>query len=224
MAGGAGTRLSSVVKNTPKIMAPVGDKPFLEILLTYYYRQGARNIILSLHYFSDQIITYLNNFSFPDDLQIQTVVEPEPLGTGGAVRYVMHKMDISGSAIICNGDTFLPNAWDALSNCPDKNLLGLIKVNDPSRYGTVQISKNGLINKFSEKDSFIKGPALINCGISHLLCEDVMKLPEKAFCSLENELYPMLVNENRIYGSVIDTDFIDIGIPEDYKLFCNKMI
>jgi len=46
LAGGLGTRLRSVLPETPKILAPVLGKAFLDHLLDWLIRQGARRVVL----------------------------------------------------------------------------------------------------------------------------------------------------------------------------------
>src|SRR5690242_20947345 len=86
LAGGLGTRLRRVLPDLPKVLAPVNGKPFLEYLLEWLIRSGSRRVVLCLGYRSDEILTYLNSRSFAP-LEILTIVEPEPLGTGGAVSH-----------------------------------------------------------------------------------------------------------------------------------------
>ena len=50
LAGGLGKRLSSVITDLPKPMAPVEKYPFLEILLNYLSSNGFKKIILAVGY------------------------------------------------------------------------------------------------------------------------------------------------------------------------------
>ena len=58
LAGGFGTRLSSVVPNLPKPMAPVNGRPFLVILLEYLRANEIRDVILSVGYKYDEIVSF----------------------------------------------------------------------------------------------------------------------------------------------------------------------
>lgn len=84
LAGGLGTRLSSVIPDLPKPMAPVAGKPFLQLLLESLYKKGFSTAILSEGYLSEKIISYFGN-SYRD-MAITYVIEKTPLGTGGAIR------------------------------------------------------------------------------------------------------------------------------------------
>ena len=81
LAGGLGTRLRAVLPDTPKCLAPVGDTPFLFLLIDSLRRRGIEDIVLALGYKADSVIDALQNFD--PKKQIRSVTESSPLGTGG---------------------------------------------------------------------------------------------------------------------------------------------
>ena len=83
LAGGLGTRLRSVVSSVPKPMAPVGGRPFLDLLLESLKSKGITRVILSVGYMSEAIISYFQKSRLGMDLVFE--VESSPLGTGGAI-------------------------------------------------------------------------------------------------------------------------------------------
>src|SRR5579871_3198489 len=87
LAGGLGTRLRALLPGLPKVMAPVAGRPFLDHLLVWLREQRARRVILSLGYESVVVMDYLKGHAFPP-LRIETIVEPNPLGTAGAIAFV----------------------------------------------------------------------------------------------------------------------------------------
>lgn len=84
LAGGLGTRLKDVVKETPKSMALINNRPFLEYQLDYLQWQGIKRVILSVGYKSDIISNHFKNKYRSIDVDYS--FEDEPLGTGGGVR------------------------------------------------------------------------------------------------------------------------------------------
>ena len=87
LAGGFGTRLSSLLKVMPKLMADINGTPFLELLIKNLIKNGYSEFILSLHYKAEQIVDYFKNKNY----KIRFVIELKPLGTGGAVSYLCSK-------------------------------------------------------------------------------------------------------------------------------------
>jgi D-glycero-alpha-D-manno-heptose 1-phosphate guanylyltransferase len=105
LVGGMGTRLRSVVPSTPKVLAPIGERSFLELLVRHLRLQGIRQLVMCTGYLSDQVeSTFGNGSAF--DVEIEYSKEETPLGTGGAIklarRYLQHQ-----EFLVLNGDSFL---------------------------------------------------------------------------------------------------------------------
>lgn len=220
LAGGQGRRLKSVVPNLPKPLAPVGDRPFLQHLIENLYAQGVRDLILSVHHQAHLIEAFVQNYTKPSGLSIRTVFEPRPLGTGGAVRFVMQSLRITTPCYVANGDTFMPRGYSDFrarqvpsASC---DLIGLVRVPDVSRYGSVECDAVCKVLALKEK-SVGEGGGWVNSGLYYLNPQSV-DLPEADF-SMENRVFPRLIQEGRLYGLRLETGFIDIGIPSDYHRF-----
>ena len=92
----------------------------------------------------------------------------------------------------------------------------LVEVEDPGRYGVVEVNENGEIKSFVEKcQEETTGSKLINGGI-YVLNRDIFRYIPKGTVSLEKEVFPKLTGK-RFYGMLVKGFFIDIGVPEDYK-------
>src|SRR4051794_31615921 len=87
LAGGLGTRLRSVVADRPKVLAPVGGKPYLTYLLDQLARAGVREAVLLVGYGADQVRGVFGHECA--GIRLAYSAEPEPLGTAGAVRLAL---------------------------------------------------------------------------------------------------------------------------------------
>ena len=104
LAGGFGTRLRGIVDDVPKPLAPVAGRPFLAWLLDRLAASGIRRCILATGYMSDAIERTIGTRW--QGMEIAYSVEPEPLGTGGAIRLAV--MQLRGTSVhVLNGDTWL---------------------------------------------------------------------------------------------------------------------
>lgn len=215
LAGGLGTRLKDTVPDLPKCMAPVEGRPFLFHVINYLRSQGVEKIIFSLGYRHEVIEDYLKEqFS---TLAYQTVIEEEPLGTGGAIQLACTKATEDTVAVV-NGDTlFKANLHEAFQfhnhNMAECTLL-LKPMKNFDRYGVVVTGKDHLVNSFKEKKYFESGNINAGCyvlQVSRFLDEE---FPNKF--SFEKDYLEKYYPVRRIYGLVQDQYFIDIGIPEDY--------
>ncbi len=214
LAGGFGTRLRSVLTDVPKPMAPIHDKPFLAYLIDYLSSQGVTDIVLSVHYLAEQIVSYFKN-SY-GNVRISYAHEDEPLGTGGAIIHSLAAIDGSRPVFVLNGDTFLKLNYQemyALHTQGAQLTMSLRRVADCSRYGEVT-TVNNIVTAFQEQGSARAG--LINAGV-YLFDSDIFQaytLPQH-FSFEKDFLFPGITAlQPRAF--VVDDYFIDIGVPADY--------
>jgi D-glycero-alpha-D-manno-heptose 1-phosphate guanylyltransferase len=215
LAGGFGTRLKSAIPDLPKSLAPVNGRPFLFYLINYLRSQGIERFIFTLGYKHEVIEAYLNaEFS---TLDFQCSIEKEPLGTGGAILAACYKAS-GKTVLIVNGDTlFKVNVRKALiehsRHRSDCTLL-LKPMENFDRYGVVELNDDNSIKSFREKQFYKSG--LINGGTYILDTEQFLaeELPSKF--SFEKDWLERYFETRKIYGSIQNEYFIDIGIPEDY--------
>lgn len=215
LAGGFGTRLRQVVPDLPKPMAPVGRRPFLEILLSTLARKGFTRIVLSLGFMAEKIITHFGE-SYAG-MHLVYEVESQPLGTGGAIRAALTRCE-SDHVFIFNGDTYLDlevNELESLWQDRRHPIIVVRKVPDTERFGRVEMS-DGRINAFLEKG--MSGAGLINAGCYVLPKEALNNFPLGQPFSLETEFFMKYLQRIKFDGFVTQGKFIDIGVPDDYAL------
>ena len=219
LAGGFGTRLQSVLPHTPKALAPVGRVPFLTLQLENWFAQGIRSFVFLLHHQADQITDFLDTLKngLLKDCEVVCLVEPTPMDTGGAVAYTIRELGLDGDFLVTNADTWLGAGVQELtaSRAP---AMAVTRLEDSSRYGRVQFDDSSRITAFTEKNALC-APGWINAGLC-LLRTDTFNDWDGARFSLERKLFPELVQRGELRAVIIESDFIDIGIPGDYQRFC----
>ncbi|RAP33084.1 hypothetical protein DID75_03175 [Candidatus Marinamargulisbacteria bacterium SCGC AG-410-N11] len=213
LCGGQGTRLSSVLPNTPKIMAPINNHIFIDYLFKHLQKQNAKRLILCVGHLRDQIYTHIKNNPQPN-FEILFSEETAPLGTGGAIKNAL-KHITTKSLIVINGDSFINISLQnflAFHNTHNADIsIALNYLPDISRYGAVTINNNNQIIRFKEK-STTPQKGLMNAGVYILNSSLLSKY--KAPFSIEKDIFTQTTNYN-IYGYVSkNTQFIDIGTPE----------
>lgn len=219
LAGGFGSRLQSVLKGLPKPLADINGTPFLKYLFLKLIQDGYNDFILSLYYESDKIIAYVEELrkDILQDSNIEYCIEPNALGTGGAISFVVEKFNIFGQVIIVNADTLLSDGYKLMGS-GDRDSIALVHIEDTSRYGNVKLDIESYIVSFSEKKPEMEA-GLINAGIYNLNSSLFNRWDGNAY-SIESQLFPLLVSQKKLFGITIESSFIDIGIPEDYRKFC----
>lgn len=217
LAGGLGTRLQSALPDKPKVLAPVAGRPFLSYLMDQLILAEFRHVILCTGYKGEQI-----RAAFGDqykELNIRYSQEPEPLGTGGALRFGLPLID-ADLLLVANGDSYVNyNLSDYLDWHLKKNFqasLLLTHLSDTSRYGQVEVDEKSRIVKFDEK-GVSHGSGWINAGVYILNRGLLESIPAGKPFSLEREFFPSLIGKG-LYGFRNKGKFIDIGTPESYAL------
>src|SRR3989338_482452 len=218
LAGGKGTRLSDVVNNVPKPVAPVNGRPFLDILLSQLNSFSfIKNVVLAIGYKSEVIIDrYKNcqNYNF----KIIFSIEDKLLGTGGAIKKAL-ALTNTEDALILNGDSYVEvDIEDLLKFHKNNNSLLTIvlkEVDNADRYGSIEIDDKNRIIAFKEK--YTKKSALINAGMYILKRTLLNSVEDVREISFEKEILPELIRNN-VYGYIVKGKFIDIGVPESYRI------
>src|ERR1700722_7833791 len=217
LAGGAGLRLKSVTGETPKRMAKIGERPFLEILFHQLKRQGLVRIILSVGQKQQVIREHFGENT--SGLQLCYSLEPMPLGTGGALRQSVAHV-VTKNFLALNGDSYtdvnLEQLMLAHLNSKADVTMAVIP-ESRSDAGSVVFDQDGKVTAFAEKQ-FVQGSSYLSAGIYMLNKVLVEEIESGINISLEEHLFPRwLASGKHIHAFVSPARCIDIGTPERYR-------
>jgi HAD superfamily hydrolase (TIGR01662 family) len=212
LVGGRGKRLGDLTNAVPKPLIKVGDKvAFLDFLIEQVARQGFDDVILLAGYLAHLVVQRYHGRKI-GSAQVRVLIEEEPRGTAGAL--VSARDFVESRFLLLNGDSFFDTNLRSLAaqaaEIEAEAFLALRHVGDGSRYGAVQLDENRIV-RFREKDDARHGPALINAGI-YIVASSLLTHISALPCSLENEIFPLLAAEGRLYGATREGYFLDIGL------------
>ena len=208
LCGGKGSRLKKLTKKIPKPLLRVYKKPFIEYQIENLARHGIKEIYLLCcykHYLFKK--KYHKKIFF--NSKIICINEKKPRGTGGGLKLLKNKLN--RYFLVMNGDTIFDiNYLDLFLRFNKKNYAGIATTNNTgSRFGKIEKSKSN-----------------INAGI-YIFNKKIFKFFNKSMISLENDIFPKLVKINKIQSIFYNKDkhnFLDIGIPSDFKKSHKKII
>jgi len=216
LVGGMGTRLRSAVPATPKPLATVGGRSFLDLLVRQLRNQGIRRLIMCSGYLADQIEKKFGNGS-AWDVVIQYSRELQPLGTAGAIKLAEGYLKEDPLFLVMNGDSFLEIDFGQLIRAHrERNALAtmaIVAVQNAARYGTVRVDSDTRVTGFSEKTG-VDVPGLINGGV-YVFDRSIFAHISEGTSSLERDVFPCILDRG-VYAFEQRGMFIDIGTPEDY--------
>ena len=217
LAGGAGTRIRHLLPDLPKPLAPVGGRPCLEWVIGHLARQGIGRFAVSLGHLAAAAEAYFS--ARPDDgLQIRTVCEPTPLGTGGGFLLAERAFPDADPLVVVNGDSLVPAEFDRLGRlladpAVDGALLG-VEVDDAARYGRIDVDAGGRLVGFCEKQP---GRGLINAGVYVFRRRLLARFPAVRPLSMELDVFPALLAAGaNLRVATTRAPFLDIGTPESF--------
>lgn len=223
LAGGLGTRLRSLLPDRPKVLAPIAGRPFLDILVDQLLARGFRRLVLLLGSRADQVVAHVEHrrAAWPSDLEIEFSVETSPLGTGGALK--LAGRFCQDRFVLMNGDTYFDLDVPGLYRTHEQKrallTIAAAAVADAGRYGRLDISSDGWVGRFCEKET-PSVPGLINAGVYLLEPAVLDGIPAGCAVSLECDVFPaLLAKQERIAASAQHGAFFDIGTPASYESF-----
>ena len=215
LVGGLGTRMRPLTLSAPKPMLPTAGVPFLTHLLGRIRAAGVRHVVLGTSYRAEVFATHFGNGSTLD-LELDYVVEDEPLGTGGGIRNVASKLT-EPDVLVFNGDVLsgLDPAEVVRTHRSARAdvTLHLVRVPDPRAFGCVPTSADGQVLGFLEK-SDDPPTDLINAGCYVFRREVIDSIPAGRAVSVERETFPgLLAAGARVHAHVDASYWLDLGTP-----------
>lgn len=188
MAGGKGTRISSIASDIPKPMIKIGDKPVLEHEIICLRDQGFKDIIITVSHLGNIIMDYFGDGS-KFGVNIEYYFEKVPLGNAGALFEIKDKLK----------DDFLLLNADAMFNI------------DFNRFVKFHKEKGGLVTLFTHPNShpYDSGLLIINDNkevTKWLTKEDVRPKWYKNIVNAGLHVISPKILENRPEGEKVDLD------------------
>lgn len=216
MAGGKGTRLLPLTKDTPKPMLPINGKPLLEHIIDNAKLEGITNFVISVNYLSDQIINYFGDGS-DRNVKIIYVEEKEPLGTAGSLSHLPEHIK-DQTVIVTNADLLTDASYLELLNYSINNgsdgVMAVRREEMSSSFGVVKSKGNKLLG-INEKPTF---NFYVNAGI-YILGPKMLSLVEDGkYCDMPSLFELAVLNELDVLIYPIHESWIDVGRMNDYKL------
>ena len=218
LVGGLGTRLRPLTLSAPKPMLPTAGVPFLTHLIARIRDAGIRHVVLGTSYRAE---VFENHFGDGHEfgVELEYVVEAEPLGTGGGIRNVADRLR-APHVLVFNGDNLvgvdLPKFLATHGSAGADVTICLHRVPDPRAYGCVPTDADGRVTAFLEKDP---NPVTdqINAGLYAFRREIVEAIPTGRPVSVERETFPGLLAAGAlVLGHVDDGYWRDFGTPADF--------
>ena len=222
LAGGPGTRLRPLTCTRPKLLMPIANRPLLDWTFERLSWAGVSEVILAVNYLAESFQQYFGKERY--GVKIKYSREPRAMGTAGPIKLSekMLTLDKDETLIAMNGDIWCDLDFSMLDAVHRKSrekggvaTITLYEVEDVSRYGVVELDREGRVKAFVEKPGGKVRSRLINAGI-YAFSREIFDYLEARKMSMEREVFPRLAEEKRLYGFQHKGEWGDIGKFEDY--------
>lgn len=217
LAGGFGTRLKPLTYTRAKSLLPILNKPMITYLIKSL-PDNVNKVILAVNYKKKQIEEYFKEYNFDKEIIVND--EPEPLGTGGAVKYA--EKHISDSFFVLNSDIISSLNLNQMIKFHNKKksitTISLWPVENVSEFGVADVIEDGKIIGFVEKPRPEDAPSnFINAGAYLFETEILDYIESNKFVSMEKEIFSKVIKDfDRFYGFKFKGYWMDIGRISSY--------
>lgn len=216
LAAGFGSRLKPLTDHTPKSLVEVGGKPMIDRVIDQIKEQGINDIIVNTHYLANKIHDHLAKRG---DVKITISHEPEILETGGGVLNVMQNI-ANEPLLVVSSDNVLGGEYNAIAQVLDewnseemdflvalKNKQGVLTYNGVGDYSLTQ---EGKLSYSDPKEFIFVGAYIVKPEFFSGWQLSKFRIPD-VIARVAN-------NTNKNYGTIITSDWFDIGTPEFLKI------
>lgn len=222
LAAGRGERLGSLTEAAPKPMLPIAGRPLIGYVLDLLAKSQVQEVFINLHHHPDALRTYCGDGA-AWGIRITYAVEPELLGTAGALRNFRRHLD-GEPFFVVYGDNYYADCdlaflWEFHHQHKALATLALFEKDDVTGSGAVGIEADGRITHFVEKPPpsaalgrFVNGGLYV---VSPLL---LPLLPTDVPCDFGYHVFPRLLAAGvAIYGRVMEGTVFGIDTPDLYR-------
>jgi NDP-sugar pyrophosphorylase family protein len=216
LVGGEATRLQPLSSGIPKALLTIKGERIIDKIIQQFSNLENLNFNLICSKKHEELwIDYKKNYN----KNVKLYFEKSKLDTAG---YIVENLDSMPDSFYCmNGDLLLnvdiSNFINASSACTN-SLIGSYEVEDPTRYGVLEIDKNDKVVQFIEKPKDKSYGNKISLGLYHLYKKDILAIHQNLEipCSFERQVFPMLSKASLLSTYTVHGEMLDVGTLESY--------
>lgn len=214
MAGGKGARMKPFTNILPKPLIPIGEKSMLEVIMDEYNLFFDSKFHISVNYKANLIKAYLEEFK--NKYKFSFIDEDNPLGTGGALKFIENK--IKKPFFVSNCDILINANYESIyqlhvDNKHDVTIIASM-VHHKVPYGVCEINTGGELKRLNEKPEY---DFLVNAGMYILNPKTLQHIPENQFFNITDLIDTVKKNNGKVgVFPVSEKSWIDVGQWEEY--------
>ncbi len=227
MAGGKGTRISSIASDIPKPMIRIGDKPVLELEIESLKRQGFDDFIITISHLGNVIRDYFKDGS-DFGVHIEYFNEEIPLGNAGALFQIKDKL--SDDFLLINGDVLFDVDVGRMYEYHKQKKAAVTIFTHPNTHpydsGLIMTDEDMRVTRWlakeDERPRYYKNR--VNAGI-HIISSSLLDQKiDKEKIDLDRDLLKPLCGKGLMYAYDSPEYVKDMGTPDRYEEVCRDYL
>lgn len=230
LSGGTGSRLRPITHTGPKQLIPVANKPVIDYAIEDLAAAGIDDIAVVLgEQGREEIQSYIDDGS-RYGVEVTYIVQGEPLGLAHAIGCARDFVG-SGPFVVFLGDNILREGIGSIVEDFDPEQygigIGLQRVDEPSRYGIVEVDEDGdIVGLFEKPDYPPSDLALIGVYVfTDPIFEaiETLKPSQRGEYEITEAIQWVLEEGHSIQSHLVHGWWKDTGRPEDI-LHANRLV
>jgi len=216
LVGGEATRLQPLSSGIPKALLTIRGVRIIDKIIKQFsnLENFNFNLICSIKH-EKSWLDYKTNHN----KNVNLLFEKSKMDTAG---YIVENLDSMPDKFYCmNGDLLLnvdlSNFINASNQCSN-SVIGSFEVDDPTRFGVLEVDKDDKVVQFVEKPKDKSYGNKISLGLYHLYKKDIFGIQNylEIPCSFERQVFPMLSKASLLSTYTVRGDMLDVGTLESY--------
>jgi NDP-sugar pyrophosphorylase family protein len=214
LAGGKGTRLAPYTNVFPKPLVPVGDMPILEVVINQLRHYGFTHVTLAVGHLATLLQAFFSDGA-QHGVQIDYVIENEPLGTAGPLAFVP---GLDDTFLVMNGDLLTTlNYVELLEYHKRMGAVATVAMHKRQvkvDLGVIHLDGGNRITGYVEKPEYDYN---VSMGIYVFEPCILEHIPSGQYFDFPSLVHQLLQDGELIAGYPFDGYWLDIGRPDDYQ-------
>jgi len=220
---GYGTRLKPHTDRYQKTLLPVAGKPTIDFIVEPLLNAGISDITFIVGHFKEQVIDYVQKFNG----NFTFVEQKERLGLGHAILTGLS--DSEEPVLVQLGDTIFDVDLEEFCSL-ESNVIGVYEVDNPSRFGIVEIEGQKIINFYEKHPDppsnlaisglyFFKNQNVLKTAIERLISENIKTNNEYQI----TDALQLMLKDSQPFIKYDTPNIFDVGVPETF-LYSNRKL
>ena len=216
LVGGEATRLQPLSSGIPKALLTIRGERIIDKIIKQFSNLENFNFNLICSVKHEE---HWKNYKTNHNNNVNLHFEKSKLDTAG---YIIENLDTMPDRFYCmNGDLLLnvdlSNFINASIQCSN-SLIGSFEVEDPTRFGVLEIDQESKVTKFIEKPTDKSYGNKISLGLYHLYKKDILSIHKNLEipCSFERQVFPTLSEAGLLNTYTVNGEMLDVGTLESY--------